>query len=93
MSAVRELLPGDLVTNGPMSATFIAATQHPIWPDLALVIWRMLGDELSVDERGWVMSPWSHDALAWDQHVGEAAAATREDRMRRLRKALLDRSQ
>jgi hypothetical protein len=63
MSHVYELLPGDVVENdwigGPKRACFVAQTEHPVWPSLQLVIWRM------DDGR------WSHDALDARQEVGE----------------------
>lgn len=60
---VLDLLPGDVFATSPIApeehAMFIARTQHPIWPHLQLVIWRMTGGR------------WSHDALDILQDVGE----------------------
>lgn len=70
---VSDLDPGDLVVNGGAEAVFIARTQHPVWPVLQLVIWR-LGD-------GTV----SLDALSADQEVGlvigAPTAAAQQDRL------------
>ena len=83
MSTVEELRPGDLVTNGGMSAVFIARTYHPLFAGFQLVIWRVLGQP----------EPWSHDALYLNQDVGEIVQPDdAEERTRRLRGALLDRS-
>jgi hypothetical protein len=76
---VEELTPGDLVTNGPMQAVFVARCPHPLFDGLQLVIWRMLGAPIV----------WSHDALSLRQEVGEAVDATPEQRTVRLRAALL----
>lgn len=76
MSRIYELTPGDLVTNADMSAVFVARTEHPIWPHLQLVIWRMDGGS------------WSHDALDARQDVGLIRLATAEERASRLRDAL-----
>lgn len=78
-SRVCDLQPGDEVTNAGMSAVFVAATQHPIWPSLRLVVWRM------PDGRGW-----SHDALNAQQEIGVVTPSTLEERMARVRKALLE---
>ena len=83
MSRVEELRPGDLVTNGGMSAVFIARCQHPLWPHLALVIWRLIGGP----------EEWSHDALDLRQDVGEVQPGDQAERERRLRESLLHRSQ
>jgi hypothetical protein len=77
MSRVDELIPGDLVTVPAvnMSATFVARTTHPIWPNLQLVIWRL--------DNG----SWSHDALDARQEVGDVSPANDIDRKARLRAA------
>lgn len=57
---VRELLPGDTYTTelpGEPRACFIAQTDHPVFPGLRLVIWRMTGGR------------WSHDALHAEQSI------------------------
>jgi hypothetical protein len=58
-------------------AVFVARTEHPIWPHLQLVIWRM--DDGS----------WSHDALLARQDVGAVTDATPDERRHRLREAML----
>lgn len=78
-SRVRDLQPGDEVRNAGLSAVFVVATQHPIWPSLQLVVWRM------PDGNGW-----SHDALDARQEIGDVTPSTLEERMARLRKALLE---
>jgi hypothetical protein len=47
---VDELYPGDViqVPHG-RKATFIVATQHPVWAHLRLVIWRMDDGEVMFD--------------------------------------------
>lgn len=77
MSTVRELQPGQVVTGPAGSATFITHTQHPIWPHLRLVIWRLADGGISLD------------ALDAGQDVGQAAAATLPQRLEALRAALL----
>lgn len=79
MSSVVTLQPGDLVTSGPGSAVYIITrTEHPLYPGLYLVIWRLLpSGRLSLD------------ALSPDQEVGEVAPATDTDRRAQLRGALL----
>src|SRR5690554_7124055 len=77
MTAVAELLPGDLVTNAGQSATFITHTAHPLWPHLRLVIWRMAD------------GTWYHDALDARQQVGEVEPADLFARRSRLQAALL----
>lgn len=82
MSASRvrvcDLLPGDEVHLPPdASAVFIAQTQHPLWPQLQLVIWRLADGS------------WSHDALDFHQQVGTRTPSSYADRMARLRTALL----
>lgn len=74
MSAARviDLQPGDLVTNGDMTAVFIARAKHPVWPVLTLVVWRLQDGTISLD------------ALSAIQEVGEVAPATRVERYDRL---------
>jgi hypothetical protein len=81
VATVAELEPGDLVTNGAMSAVFISRTVHPIWPDLNLVIWRLPYDDPAVR--------WSFDALSSRQEVGDVTPSVFVDRQARLRDALL----
>ena len=76
MATVAELVPGDLVTLCQDSAVFIGRGEHPVWPRLMLVIWR-LGDG------------WSLDALSARQEVGDVTPSTHDERQQRLRAALL----
>lgn len=83
MTTVAELIPGDLVTGGGASAVFVAATAHPIWPHLRLVIWRLY-DPAHPDLQ------WSHDALWPLQVVGSVVLPVKPGlREQRLRTALL----
>lgn len=77
MSRVDELTPGDLVINAAMSATFVARADHPLYPDLQLVVWKM-------SDGGWI-----HDALSARQDVGSIFGSTPAERVQRLRAALL----
>jgi len=74
---VAHLQPGDEVTTAGMTAVFIAATKHPLWPSLQLVVWRLADGE------------WSHDALDARQEIGHISPSTTEERHARLRAALL----
>jgi hypothetical protein len=76
---VSELLPGDLVTlpEADASATFIQQVQHPLWPHLRLVIWKL-------DD-----GTWSLDALDARQDVGLRADLSHADRKQALQRALL----
>jgi hypothetical protein len=74
---VSDLLPGDRVTQGADSAVFVAQTEHPLWPDLRLVVWRLAN------------GMWSHDALSPAQDVGEMTPSTADERKGRLQSALL----
>lgn len=78
MSAVGDLSPGDLVTLSvtDLSAVFIARTEHPLWPHLQLVIWKMPDGS------------WSHDALFAHQEIGTITPSAPEERTARLRRAL-----
>jgi hypothetical protein len=80
---VEDLMPGERITlPGPfegMSSTFVARTQHPLWPSLQLVIWKM-------DD-----GTWSLDALDARQEIGDTAPSTEVERMNNLRTALLGR--
>ena len=76
MTQVQHLLPGDLVTQGEMSAVYVTQAEHPLFPGLRLVVWRLDG------------GGWSHDALRPDQDVGEAAVTVPAQRAVRLRRAL-----
>ena len=86
MTTVVELLPGQIV-DGPAgnpveSATFVAQTEHPIWPHLRLVVWKLHRND-----------SWSHDALDPRQDVGTARPSTEAERHAALRRALLHQSQ
>ena len=56
---VADLRSGDVVEQGGDLACFIAEQQHPLWPHLRLVTWRLDG------------GGWSVDALDARQVVGE----------------------
>lgn len=77
MSTVADLTPGDIVDNFGTHATFVAATQHPIWPHLQLVIWHLAD------------GTWSHDALNLHQDVGQVRPADLFARRAQLERALL----
>ena len=78
MTTVRERAPGDVVDGpGEMSATFIAATEHPIYGGLKLVTWRMSDGSVSLD------------ALSPFQYVGDARRTDTIRREAALREALL----
>jgi hypothetical protein len=86
VTTVAELVPGDLVV-GLLGerAVFVCAVAHPIWPGLQLVVWRMMD--------GWVgradAPGWSFDALSPHCDVGSAKSVSSEERLSRLRVALL----
>lgn len=64
---VSELTPGDTIKAfAGLQATYVAQTEHPIWPWLRLVVWRMPDGS------------WSHDALSPQQDVGEPQPSDRE---------------
>lgn len=77
---VEDLKPGMLVRQAGREAVFIAQSQHPLWPTLQLVIWRLLDDGLPGE--------WSFDALRAIQEVGEAdpeeSDAQRRSRLHRV---------
>jgi hypothetical protein len=72
VARVTDLRHGDLVTNGGMSAVHITHIEHPAWPVLQLVVWRLQDGTLSLD------------ALSPDQEVGDVTAATLAERIDRL---------
>jgi hypothetical protein len=78
---VMELRPGDEVSlvapEGVRTAVFVAETAHPLWPSLRLVIWWLDTGE------------WSHDALSAMQDVGPVQPSTDDERVERLKAALL----
>jgi len=78
MSAVRDLAPGDVVDGpgGLFSATFIAATAHPLFGGLKLVVWQMSDGTVSLD------------ALSPFQHVGDVRRSDAGLREAALRRAL-----
>ena len=59
MATVSSLLPGDHVELMGMGAIYVAQTDHPLYPGLRLVVWKLDSGE------------WSHDALSAAQYVGE----------------------
>ncbi|HEX6869935.1 MAG TPA: hypothetical protein VF163_02455 [Micromonosporaceae bacterium] len=73
MTTVTDLVPGDLTAG----SVFVAQCPHPIWPHLRLVIWQLADGS------------WSLDALDPRQDVGRVELSTPEQRMDRLRAALL----
>jgi hypothetical protein len=77
-AVVERLIPGDVVRllGSNTLAIYVAQCEHPIWPNLRLVIWKL--DDGS----------WSHDALDAKQNVGRCMVSP-PDRMGILRKALL----
>jgi hypothetical protein len=83
VTTVAELIPGQIVDLGTQSATFVAQVEHPLWPHLRLVVWRMHHDAMR----------WSHDALDPRQDVGDTRPSNAEERQYQLRRALLHRSQ
>jgi hypothetical protein len=80
MTLVVNLQPGDVVSvfgpDGPIAATYVAQTRHPLWPRLQLVVWRMAD------------GGWSHEALSPAQDVGDVQPSTVAHRTQRLRAAL-----
>ena len=72
---VVDLVPGDRVENAGMTAVFVARTEHPLYPYLQLVIWRLQD------------GTWSHDALDEREWIGRVLAG--EDRAANLRASLL----
>jgi hypothetical protein len=75
-ATVNSLQPGDVVQIGPERALFVAETEHPIWQQLRLVVWRLTDGS------------WSHDALDARQVVGQVERSSRNTRDQRLRAAL-----
>jgi len=76
VATVMQLVPGDLVTSGRKTATFVTRTIHPDDPRLMLVVWQ-LSD-----------ASWSFDKLHPDQQVGQITPSTIRQRTNRLRVAL-----
>lgn len=77
---VAQLTPGDLIGSAAgRTALYITQSEHPIWPSLRLVIWR-LSD-----------GTWSFDALSSQQEVGVQLSRNEPPGRRelRLRDALL----
>jgi hypothetical protein len=74
MAKLSDLRPGDHVTSGLMSATFISQVQHPIQPAFQLVTWVLADTSISLD------------CLWPSQDVGEVVPG---DNMLNLRLALL----
>lgn len=80
---VFELAAGDIVEMAGTRATFIGSLEHPIWPHLTMVIWK-IHDNPDME--------WSHDALNFTQQVGDVVSLPSE-RQQNLRRALLHPSQ
>lgn len=80
MSAVRDLMPGQVVDNPFGLATFIGRYPHPIpafrSEGLVMVIWRLSNGEVSLD------------ALLPQQEVGDGQPATDEQLDGQLRAAI-----
>lgn len=79
-TTVRSLVPGDIVVDPATGKrhTFVVECVHPIWRELALVVWKMAD------------GTWMHDALGWDQEIfGQVEESTPQQRMEALRRALL----
>ena len=79
---VEQLRHGDIVAD-PFGGehVFVARVEsHPLWPGLCMVIWKLADGS------------WSHDALDPRQDVGEPKPSTAEQRVERLRYALLGRT-
>jgi hypothetical protein len=74
MATVSSLLPGDHVDLMGTGAIYVAQTDHPLYPGLRLVVWKLDSGE------------WSHDALSAAQYVGEIDVHA--DRAANLRAAL-----
>ena len=85
MTRVQELMPG-MKVNMPTGeqATFVVQAQHPLWPSLQLVVWRMPNDWPNSGE-----GVWSHDALDALQDIGTVVPSTSYERETNLRTALL----
>jgi hypothetical protein len=79
MARVFDLQPGDVVSLGEETATFIASEQHPKYTDLRLVIWKLHRD-----------NSWSLDALRADQEVGSVLPNAPEQRWNRVQEAFRD---
>ena len=76
---VGDLVPGDIVENGPMKATFIGRHgHHPRYPNTALnlVVWVLEDGTLSFD------------ALLSEQEVGHRYIMDPVDRLRNLEREL-----
>lgn len=76
MTAVIDLLPGNVVDHFGRSATFITQCPHPKYDGFALVVWRLDDGTTSLD------------ALSPLQHIGVARPQTGEERIEALERAL-----
>lgn len=56
---VKNLICGDVVEQAGQQATFLGRSDHPRYPGLAFVVWRLSDGSVSLD------------ALDYDQEVGE----------------------
>jgi hypothetical protein len=77
VTRVSELIPGQIVDNGGMSALFICQAPHPLYPALRLVVWQLAGS-----------GRYSFDALDARQDVGQARPDDYHARRLRLAAAL-----
>lgn len=73
IAVVQDLLPGNTVRMGEQSAIFVGRSDHPKYPNLQLVIWKL-------DD-----GAWSLDALFDTQEVGEVEDETDEERWEAIR--------
>ncbi len=81
MTLVNELVPGDRIpVPGMGEAVYVTQQDHPIWPSLRLVTWRLTLPN--------GLSRWSLDAMSAAQEVGDAEPSTPEQRANTLYGAL-----
>lgn len=79
---IRDLRPGDRLDGSPTgeSATLISwSVPHPVYPGLALVVWRMGDGRLSLD----ALDPEQHDVTG-----SRVVAQSEDERLESLRRAL-----
>lgn len=78
MAKVKDLQAGDLVTiqGIGMTGIFIARSEHPGYPGLQLVIWKLSNGAMSFD------------ALLEEQEIGNIKPSTSQERGMRLMKIL-----
>lgn len=101
MVMIADLMPGDTVADESTGHRFTLVavhTPHPLYPQLALVVWRrvMIAKDQetanTLHPLGWLAGDWFHDALAshmvLPQHQ-KVLPLTYDDRQEALRVALL----